>query len=110
MSRKTIFKTIAILNSSASVFHKMKRKSKVIKTETKSPYFSLEIINNVPSKERINDALNKCITEVNDILPETKTQDIASVKLRTGKISKYFKSKKQRVIKDVDRFYEQVKS
>jgi hypothetical protein len=64
----------------------MKRKTEIVKTETKSPYFTSSINGENKNNAPFKDALNK------DII---KTRDITSIK-RTGKISKYFKSIKKR--------------
>ncbi|RIA94501.1 hypothetical protein C1645_760124, partial [Glomus cerebriforme] len=99
--------------------YKMKRKSKAVKTETQSPYFTNgENMGTALFEEGINDASNEDIIDITEVIFDTlltnksetksKTQDIVSIK-RTGKISKYFKSIKKRFTKSVNTSNKRIK-
>lgn len=84
----------------------MKRKSEIVKTETKSPYFTSSISGENKNAAPFKDALNKDITKdifdtllTNNSETKSKTRDITSIK-RTGKISKYFRSIKKEFTKN----------
>ncbi|GBB93482.1 hypothetical protein RclHR1_02180024 [Rhizophagus clarus] len=87
-------------------FYKMKKKTEIVKTEAKSPYFTSSVNgennNNAPLKDALNSDMAENIFDtllINKSETKSKTRDIISMK-RTGKISKYFKSIKKRFTKN----------
>ncbi|CAB4488543.1 unnamed protein product [Rhizophagus irregularis] len=91
----------------------MKRKSEIVKTETKSPYFNSSISsingenkNNAPFKDALNKDITKDIFDTlltNKSETKSKIRDITSIK-RTGKISKYFRSIKKGFTKNASTY------